>query len=333
MEIQNKPEIFYENILNILKSSREKVLKTVNVTMTKTYFEIGRLILEEEQKGEYRATYGKELLKNLSIRLTKEFGKGFSETNLKQMKTFYDVYKIRQTVSDEFNLSWSHYLILMRISNVEERQFYEIEAFNNNWSLRELRRQLDSALYERLVLSRDKESVKELSLKGQIIEKPIDVIKDPYVLEFLGLPEKHEYSEHDLESEIINKLEMFLLELGKGFTFVGRQVRFTFDEKHFRVDLVFYNRLLRCFVLIDLKIGEVTHQDLGQMQMYVNYYDRFIKLPEENKSIGIIICREKNDTLVEITLPENNEQIFASKYETILPSKEDIKRLIMEEEQ
>lgn len=332
MEIQNKTEIFYENILNILKNSREKVLKTVNVTMVKTYFEIGRLILEEEQKGEYRATYGKELLKNLSIRLTKEFGKGFSETNLKQMKTFYDVYKIRQTVSDEFNLSWSHYLILMRISNVEERQFYEIEAFNNNWSLRELRRQLDSALYERLVLSRDKESVKELSLKGQIIEKPIDVIKDPYVLEFLGLPEKHEYSEHDLESEIINKLEMFLLELGKGFTFVGRQVRFTFDEKHFRVDLVFYNRLLRCFVLIDLKIGEVTHQDLGQMQMYVNYYDRFIKLPEENKTIGIIICREKNDTLVEITLPENNEQIFASRYETILPSKEDIKKLIMEEE-
>lgn len=159
MEIQNKTEIFYENILNILKSSREKVLKTVNVTMVKTYFEIGKLILEEEQKGEYRATYGKELLKNLSIRLTKEFGKGFSETNLKQMKTFYDVYKIRQTLSDEFNLSWSHYLILMRISNVEERQFYEIEAFNNNWSLRELRRQLDSALYERLVLSRDKESI------------------------------------------------------------------------------------------------------------------------------------------------------------------------------
>lgn len=332
MEIQNKTEIFYENILNILKNSREKVLKTVNVTMVKTYFEIGRLILEEEQKGESRATYGKEIFKNLSIRLTKEFGKGFSETNLKQMKTFYDVYKIRQTASDEFKLSWSHYLILMRISNIEERQFYEIEAFNNNWSLRELRRQLDSALYERLVLSRDKESVKELSLKGQIIEKPIDVIKDPYVLEFLGLPEKHEYSEHDLESEIINKLEMFLLELGKGFTFVGRQVRFTFDEKHFRVDLVFYNRLLRCFVLIDLKIGEVTHQDLGQMQMYVNYYDRFIKLPEENKTIGIIICREKNDTLVEITLPENNEQIFASRYETILPSKEDIKRLIMEEE-
>lgn len=332
MKIQNKTELLYENILNILKSSREKVLKTVNITMVKTYFEIGRLIVEEEQNGESRAIYGKELIKNLADKLTKEFGKGFSETNLKQMKNFYNVYKIRQTLSDEFQLSWSHYLILMRIPSVEERNFYEIEAFNNNWSLRELRRQLDSALYERLALSRNKVSIKELALKGQIVEKPADVIKDPYILEFLGLPEKREYSEHDLESEIINKLEMFLLELGKGFTFVGRQVRFTFDEKHFRVDLVFYNRLLKCFVLIDLKIGEVTHQHLGQMQMYVNYYDRFVKLLEENKTIGIIICREKNDTLVEITLPENNEQIFASRYETILPSKEDIKKLIMEED-
>ncbi|MGL4688119.1 MAG: PDDEXK nuclease domain-containing protein [Fusobacteriaceae bacterium] len=233
-------------------------------------------------------------------------------------------------MSDQFKLSWSHYLILMRIANIEERKFYEIEAYNSNWSLRELRRQLDSALYERLVLSRDEKSAKELSLKGQIIEKPVDVIKDPYILEFLGFPERHSYSENELESEIINKLEMFLLELGKGFTFVGRQVRFTFDEKHFRVDLVFYNRLLNCFVLIDLKIGEVTHQDLGQIQMYVNYYDRFVKLPEENKTIGIIICKEKNDTLVEITLPENNEQIFASRYATILPSKEDIKKIIME---
>lgn len=332
MEIQNKSELLYTNILNILKSSREKVLKTINITMVNTYFEIGRLILEEEQSGETRATYGKELIKTLSNKLTSEFGKGFSERNLEQMRKFYQVYKIPQTLSAEFNLSWSHYLILMRISNVEERQFYEIEAFNNNWSLRELRRQLDSALYERLVLSRNKEAVKELSLKGQMIEKPIDAIKDPYILEFLGLPEKHEYSEYDLETQIIDKLEMFLLELGKGFTFVGRQVRFTFDEKHFRVDLVFYNRLLKCFVLIDLKIGEVTHQDLGQMQMYVNYYDRFVKLPEENKTIGIIICREKNDTLVEITLPENNEQIFASRYETILPSKEEIKNLIMESE-
>lgn len=325
-------ENLYKNILNLLKNSREQVLRTVNSTMVKTYFEIGRLIVEDEQKGFERAEYGKETLKNLSVSLTKEFGKGFSATNLKQMKNFYLAYKISQTVSDQFKLSWSHYLVLMRMENLNERNFYEIEAINNNWSLRELKRQFNSALYERLVLSKNKEKVKELALKGQVIEKPSDVVKDPYILEFLGLEEKPNYSENDLETEIINKLEMFLLELGKGFTFVGRQVRFTFDEKHFRVDLVFYNRILRCFVLIDLKIGEVTHQDIGQMQMYVNYYDRIVKLPEENKTIGIIICREKNDTLVRMTLPQDNEQIFASKYEMILPSKEEIKKLIMGDE-
>lgn len=322
-------ENLYKNILNLLKNSREQVLRTVNSAMVKTYFEIGRLIVEDEQKGFERAEYGKKTLKNLSVRLTKEFGKGFSQRNLEQMRQFYLVYSISQTVSAEFKLSWSHYLVLMRMENLNERNFYEIEAINNNWSLRELKRQFDSALYERLILSKEKEKVKELALKGQIIEKPSDVVKDPYILEFLGLEEKPNYSENDLETEIINKLEMFLLELGKGFTFVGRQVRFTFDEKHFSVDLVFYNRILRCFVLIDLKIGEVTHQDIGQMQMYVNYYDRVVKLPEENKTIGIIICREKNDTLVRMTLPEDNKQIFASKYEMVLPSKEEIKKLIM----
>lgn len=325
-------ENLYKNILNLLKNSREQVLRTVNSAMVKTYFEIGRLIVEDEQKGFERAEYGKETLKNLSVRLTKEFGKGFSQRNLEQMRQFYLVYSISQTVSAEFKLSWSHYLVLRRMENLNERNFYEIEAINNNWSLRELKRQFDSALYERLILSKEKEKVKELALKGQIIEKPSDVVKDPYILEFLGLEEKPNYSENDLETEIINKLEMFLLELGKGFTFVGRQVRFTFDEKHFRVDLVFYNRILRCFVLIDLKIGEVTHQDIGQMQMYVNYYDRVVKLPEENKTIGIIICREKNDTLVRMTLPEDNKQIFASKYEMVLPSKEEIKKLIMGDE-
>ena len=216
----------------------------------------------------------------------------------------------------------------MKVDNPDERKFYEIEAINNGWSLRELQRQFDTALFERLVLSRDKKGIKELSKKGQIITKPNDTIKDPYVLEFLGLPEETKYSETELEQKIIDKLEHFLLELGKGFTFVGRQVRFTFDDKHFRTDLVFYNRILRCFVLIDLKIGEITHQDLGQMQMYVNYYDRKVKLENENKSIGIILCRTKNETLVEMTLPENNEQIFASKYLTVLPSKEDLKKLI-----
>lgn len=246
------------------------------------------------------------------------------------MKSFYLAYGKGQTVSDLFKLSWSHYLILMRIENINERNFYEIESIENNWSLRELRRQIDSALYERLVLSIDKEKIKLLSLKGQILEKPEDVVKDPYVLEFLGLEEKSDYSENELETAIINNLEKFIMELGKGFLFQGRQVRFTFDEEHYFVDLVFYNRLLKCFVLIDLKIGKLKHQDLGQMQMYVNYYDRFVKLPDENKTIGIIICKEKNDTLVRMTLPEDNQQIFASRYMTVLPSKEDLKKIIDE---
>ncbi len=216
----------------------------------------------------------------------------------------------------------------MRIDNVEERNFYEIETAQNSWSLRELQRQFNTSLYERLALSRNKNEVKKLSEKGLIIDKAQDSLKDPYVLEFLGLPEETKYSETELEQKLIDKLEHFLLELGKGYTFVGRQVRFTFDDKHFRVDLVFYNRLLQCFVLIDLKIGEITHQDLGQMQMYVNYYDRFVKLDTEDKTIGIILCKKKNDTLVEITLPENNEQIFASKYLTVLPSKKELKKLI-----
>ena len=320
----------YEEIKNLLASARENIVSNVNSTMTKTYFLIGKRIVEEEQNGNERAEYGEELIKNLSLRLSKEFGKGFSKTNLKQMKSFYLAYGKGQTVSDQFKLSWSHYLILMRIENINERNFYEIESIENNWSLRELRRQIDSALYERLVLSIDKEKIKLLSLKGQILEKPEDVVKDPYVLEFLGLEEKSDYSENELETAIINNLEKFIMELGKGFLFQGRQVRFTFDEEHYFVDLVFYNRLLKCFVLIDLKIGKLKHQDLGQMQMYVNYYDRFIKLPDENKTIGIIICKEKNDTLVRMTLPEDNQQIFASRYMTVLPSKEDLKKIIDE---
>jgi len=289
--------------------------------MTKTYFLIGKRIVEEEQNGNKKAEYGKNLIKILSEKLTKEFGKGFSQRNLEQMRTFYVRYSIPQTLSAEFKLSWSHYFILMRIEDIGTRNFYEIEAIQNNWSLRELKRQVNSTLYERLLLSKDKEKVKELSVKGQIIEKPQDIIKDPCILEFLGLDKKSDYSENKLETEIIDKLEMFLLELGKGFTF---------DERHFRVDLVFYNRLLKCFVLIDLKIGEVTHQDLGQMQMYVNYYDRCVKLPDENDTIGIIICKDKNDTLVKLTLSKDNNQIFASRYTTILPSLEEFKKIVEE---
>jgi len=329
MKIEIKKDI-YQEIHDLLYKARQNIISNVNSTMTKTYFLIGKRIIEEEQDGNKRAEYGKKLIKTLSEKLTKEFGRGFSQRNLEQMRTFYLRYSISQTVSAEFKLSWSHYLILMRMEDIDARKFYEIEAIENNWSLRELKRQVNSSLYERLVLSKDKEKVKELSVKGQIIEKAQDIIKDPYILEFLGLDEKSDYSENKLETEIINKLEMFLLELGKGFTFVGRQVRFTFDERHFRVDLVFYNRLLKCFVLIDLKIGEVTHQDLGQMQMYVNYYDRYVKLPDENDTIGIIICKDKNDTLVKLTLPKDNNQIFASRYTTILPSLDEFKKIIEE---
>lgn len=221
---------------------------------------------------------------------------------------------------------------LMRIDDENERTFYEIESFKNNWSLRELNRQYDSALYTRLTLSKDKNEILQLSLKGQTFEKPQDAIKDPYVLEFIGLPENSNYSESDLEQKLIDKLEHFLLELGNGFTFVARQNRISFDDKHFRIDLVFYNRILKCFVLIDLKIGELKHQDIGQMQMYVNYYDRKVKLEDENKTIGIILCQNKSEAVVEFTIPENNQQIFASKYLTILPSKETLIQLINDKE-
>lgn len=331
----------YEKIAELLYAARQNVVRTVNQTMVYTYYEIGRMIVEDEQEGQGRAKYGKQVLEDLSNRLTIEFGRGFSVVNLRQMRAFFQTFSIQQTISAElieagmnqkpkFVLSWSHYLKLMRIENPEERKFYEIECAANNWSLKELQRQFNSALYERLALSRDKEGIRQLAEKGQVIEKPADMLKDPYILEFLDLPDHARYSESDLEIAIIDTLEHFLLELGKGFTFVGRQVRFTFDEKHFKVDLVFFNRILRCFVLIDLKIGELAHQDLGQMQMYVNYYDRHVRLPDENKTIGIILCKDKNEALVEITLPEDNNSIFASRYKTILPAKQEFIKLLKE---
>ena len=371
-DIQNK--ILFSQVVELLQNARQQVLRTVNSTMVYTYFEIGRVIVEEEQNGKDRAEYGKHILKGLSEELTKEFGRGFSIRNLEQIRKFYLTYsnsaallrileikdssllstnsqnKKAQTLSAQFKnaipqttyaelnyhqtlisffkLTWSHYSFLMRIDDEKERRFYEIESEKYNWSVRELKRQYDSALYTRLALSRDKEGVLKLSEQGQIIEKPKDLIKDPYILEFLGLPELNQYSESELEEEIIDKLENFLLELGHGFTFVARQKRITFDDKHFRIDLVFYNRVLKCFVLIDLKIGELKHQDLGQMQMYVNYYDREKRLEDENKTVGIVLCQNKSDLVVEYTLPENNEHIFASKYKTVLPSKETLIQLI-----
>jgi len=341
-----------DKVIVLLENARKQVFQAVNHSMVLAYFEIGRTLIEEQQKGKVRAEYGKSLIKNLSNSLSLKYGSGFSEDNLEKMRKFYLVYSNKETISEtvlrkseklhtmsaelratdtiHFQLSWSHYLKLMRMENSEERSFYEIESATNNWSVRELQRQFDSGLYQRLCLSRNKDEIVQLSQKGQIIVNPKDAIKDPYILEFIGLSVEKTYSEASLESALIDKLEHFLNELGKGFMFVKRQQRISMDEKHFYIDLVFYNRLLRSFVLIDLKIGELKHQDLGQMQMYVNYYDRFVRLPEEQKTIGIVLCRDKSETLVEITLPENNQQIFTSKYQTILPTKEEWKELLKE---
>ena len=249
------------------------------------------------------------------------------------MRQFYLTFSKGETASSQFKLSYSHYIFLTRITNPDERRFYEIETIENSWSLRELKRQFNTGLFERLSLSRNKAEVKELADKGQIVEKVEDLIKDPYILEFVGLPEQASYSESELEQRLIDKLEHFLLELGKGLTFVTRQKRITIDEKHFKVDLVFYNRLLRCFIVIDLKIGELKHQDLGQMMMYVNYFDRVEKQEDENPTIGIILCKDKSKALVEMTLPKDSNQIYASKYLTILPNKAEFQRLLESEDE
>lgn len=343
-EITATDHAFLESVSDVLLQARKNAKTAVNLTMVYAYYEIGRIIVEEEQRGEQRAAYGQQLLKELSDYLTQNFGKGFSVGNLKNIRQFYKVYstdQIGETVFSQFEnlpavstgrkffLSWSHYLKLMRIDDVDERHFYEIECVKNNWSLREFQRQFDSALYQRLMLSTEKDAVKQLSEKGQIIEKSSDLVKDPYVLEFLGLEEKNKYSESDLETRIIDNLQTFLLELGAGYTFVARQKRFTFNESHFRVDLVFYNRLLRCFVVFDLKIGTLKHQDLGQMQMYVNYYDRYEKQEDENPTIGVLLCQDKEDSLVELTLPKNSN-IYASKYQLYLPDKKMLQRKLQE---
>jgi predicted nuclease of restriction endonuclease-like (RecB) superfamily len=345
-----------KEIRDLVQSARRSASQNLNTLQVTTNFEIGRRIVEYEQKGSWRAEYGKQTLIGLSRQLTNELGRGFSERNLESMRRFYreyreDMLQIPQTLSAKlpakipvensirqktsaqftplFTLSWSHYIFLMNIDNRDERRFYEIESGQNQWSLSELKRQFNSGIYERLALSRDKDGVRDLAKKGNIIEKPEDVLKNPVVLEFLGLDEKADYSESDIESAIINKLETFLLELGKGFLFESRQKRFTFDSDNFFVDLVFYNRILRCYVLIDLKIGKLTHENLGQMQMYVNYYNREVKLKDENPTIGMIQRKTKNDALVRLTLPEN-ANIYASQYQLYLPSKEELKRKLIE---
>lgn len=339
----------FNSVKELIDKGQQNVVKSVNTTMLITYFEIGRMIVEHEQEGNKKADYAKETLVKLSTNLLRQFGRGYSVDNLEACRKFYLTYShrisesvirelknkspkqiseslIRKLKTNEkplsfFNLSWTHYFHLLKIKNEDERNFYEIEAAANSWSVRELQRQYNTSVYERLVLSRDKKKVKQLSKKGQLIEQTTDVLKSHYVLEFLGLKEESSYTESDLETAIINKLESFMLELGKGFLYEGRQRRFTFNGDSFYVDLVFYNRYLKCFVLFDLKLGKLTHEDIGQMQMYVNYYDRKVKLAKENKTIGIILCKEENRTVIEFTLPENNKQIFAKEYKAVLPTK------------
>ena len=326
-EMNNKT---FEQIKNLLIAAKSRIISSVNLEMVKAYFEIGRIIVEHEQAGQTKAEYGKAVLKELSARLTEEFGKGFSVRNLERMRLFYVKYEKTTTLStnlddNKFSLSWSHYVELLKLDDLA-RKFYEIEAINNHWGVREMNRQISSNLFERLAINKNDNEIKQLSKEGQIIEDPRDIIKEPYILEFLNL-EHTKYSENELETKIIDNLESFLLELGKGFAFIGRQKRFSFENKHFYVDLVFYNRLLKCFVLIDLKIGEITHQDLGQMQMYVNYYDRFEKLKDENKTIGILLCKESDKAMVEITLPKDSN-IYAKKYQLYLPTKEQLEEQI-----
>lgn len=349
-EISKREDSLFEHVSKLIDEARKHLKTTIDTTMVYTYYGVGKYIVEDEQQGETRAAYGKTVLKRLSVRLTEKYGKGWSYSNLRQIRQFYMVYsdltdsvcqihdrndrqclsnsqatKLHQlekgnTVALKFTLSWSHYLVLMRIANQNERNFYEIECYKQNWSVRQLQRQYNSSLYERLALSRNKDEVMRLAQEGQTIEKASDVIKSPLTLEFLGLKAEAVYSESKLESAIISKIQDFLLEMGKGFLFEARQKRFTFDEQNFYVDLVLYNRLLQCYCLIDLKIDKLTHQDLGQMQMYVNYFDRFVKQDFEKPTIGILLCKEKNDALVELTLPKN-ANIYASAYRLYLPDK------------
>jgi len=293
------------------------------------YWEIGRLIVEEEQKGKARAEYGKRLIRELSKQLSDEFGKGFDKSNLWNMRSFYLCFPKVDAVRRE--LSWTHYRLLLRVQKPEARAFYEVEAVNAHWSTRELERQINSLLFERLALSRDRDGVLELAKKGHQFQRPTDLVKDPYVLEFIGIKQGERFLERDLESALIDKLQHFLLELGKGFAFMARQQRITLDGRHFYVDLVFYNRLTRSFVLLDLKMGELTHQDIGQMQMYVNYYHREMTSEDENPPIGIILCSDKSEAVVRYTLPEGNNQIFASRYKLYLPTEEELTAEIVRE--
>lgn len=314
------------NIEQTVAIAKEKLATSVNTTITETYWQIGKYIVETEQDGKIKAAYGKKLLTTLSHELTLRLGKGYSRPNLNNMRKFYLKYPNCQTVSDK--LSWSHICELIKIDDDLERSFYERQTVNENWSVRELQRQIDSALFLRLAVSRDKEGILSLAQRGIEVQKPEDVIKSTYTLEFLNLPESSQYTESDLEQRLIDNLQKFLLELGKGFTFVGRQYKITINNVHYHVDLVFYHRILKCFVLIDLKKNSVRHEDIGQMNMYLGYFATEENMPDDNAPIGIIMSRNKDELLVEYATYGMDSNLFVSKYELYLPNREDLERLV-----
>ncbi|MFT3748698.1 MAG: PDDEXK nuclease domain-containing protein [Agriterribacter sp.] len=320
---------YYELLDSIgltIDQARQNAFKAVNTELVKANWEIGRHIVEYEQHGQERAEYGSDLLSRLSKDLRQRYGKGFGRRNILDMRRFYLVYQKWQTVSAK--LSWSHYIVLLAVSENTARKFYERQSIHENWSKRELERQIDSSLFERLALSKDKKGVLQLSEKGYIVSEPIEAIKDPYVLDFLKIPQSPRMTEKDLEQKIIDNLQMFLLELGKGFAFVARQYKISLRNKHYYIDLVFYHRILKCFVLIDLKIRKVDHGDIGQMNLYLNYFKTEESVEGDNEPIGIILSAEKDEVLVEFATGGISNKIFVSKYQLYLPDKKQLQKKV-----
>ena len=321
----------YQTIKAVLEQARAQSYRAVNISMVQAYWNIGRIIVEDEQKGKARSDYGAYLLDELSKRLTVDFGKGFDRTNISKMRAFYLAYPIVDALRPQ--LTWTHYRLLLRVGKEATREFYLEECITGNWSTRQLERQINSFYYERLLSSKNKGLVKAEIKKLEPGPGPKDIIKDPYVLEFLGLKENKAYLENELEQGLIDKLHDFLLELGKGFSFVARQKRITIDGDHFYIDLVFYNYILKCFVLIDLKVGKLAHQDIGQMDFYIRYFEEEMKLKGDNPTIGLVLCAEKNEAMAKYTLLKGSKNLFASKYKLYLPTEKELKEELKRERQ
>ena len=335
MTVNNENEIIdveniYQDIRSKIISAREKMIKHIDTTMTEVYWYVGKITYELSNNST-KASYGKRIIDALSIKLSKEFGSGFSPVSIRRMRKFYEIYPIWSSVPTE--LSWTHFQELIRIDRREEREFYEQEAIKSNWGYRELNRQINTKLYDRYLISPDKKLIIEDSKKGLIAKQPEELLKTPYIFEFVGLKENKNYLETDLESALLSHLTEFLLELGRGFSFVASQQRIKIGAEYYYPDLIFYNRLAKCFVIIDLKIGKLTHQDIGQMQMYVNYYKKTQMIDGENEPIGILLCADKDDAVVEMTLGDDVKNVYASKYLTYLPTKEELIKIIRDEKE